>query len=85
MLRSMDMNVVEHKFPDHYVFQEEDLAFNTKDPILMTEKDAVKCKKFTDKNIWYVPISLLPSAALEQRISNYYRRNSTWINNCLIF
>ena len=69
MLRSMDMNVIEHKFPDHYRYKEKDLEFNSSDPILMTEKDAVKCRKFTGKKIWYIPVSLLPSSALQQRIS----------------
>ncbi len=69
MLRSEGIHIIEHKFPDHHVFQESDLQFNRSDPILMTEKDAVKCKKFASKDIWYVPASLLPSEALEQRIS----------------
>ena len=24
----------------------------------MTEKDAVKCRFFTEKNIWYIPVHL---------------------------
>lgn len=69
MLQQAGMHVIEHSFPDHHVYQEADLEFNSNDPILMTEKDAVKCKKFIGKNIWYVPISLSPNLALEERIS----------------
>lgn len=46
-----------HSFPDHHSFQELDLSFNDNFPILMTEKDAVKCKKFSTKNQWYLPIT----------------------------
>ena len=69
MLRNFGIHVLEHKFPDHHLYQETDLEFENSDPILMTEKDAVKCKKFTSKDIWYLPVSLEPSYALEQRIS----------------
>ena len=37
-------------------------------PILMTEKDAVKCKDFATKNTWYVPISVQANDKLEQHI-----------------
>ncbi len=69
MLQDADMHVIEHRFPDHHAYQEADLEFNNNDPILMTEKDAVKCKKFIGKNIWYVPISLSPNIALKEQIS----------------
>ena len=35
-----------------------DLEFNDNLNILMTEKDAVKCRFFTEKNIWYIPVHL---------------------------
>lgn len=69
MLRNAGMNVVEHTFPDHHDYKEAEIEFNSTDPILMTEKDAVKCKKFNNTNIWYLPMSVIPSNALEQRIS----------------
>ena len=42
-LAALGMNVVPHPFPDHHRFCAEDLAFGDGDPVLMTEKDAVKC------------------------------------------
>ncbi len=68
-LQNAGLRIIEHRFPDHHAYQETDLDFNGNDPILMTEKDAVKCKRFKDKNIWYLPISLLPNSVLEKRIS----------------
>lgn len=35
-------------FPDHYAFQKNDINKLTQDIIIMTEKDAVKCKDFAD-------------------------------------
>lgn len=45
-----------HSFPDHYSFEQKDLVFSHDLPILMTEKDAVKCKLFASDNCWYLPV-----------------------------
>ena len=47
---------MEHSFPDHYQFKEEDLNFEDNHPILMTEKDAVRCMDMKNKNLWYLSI-----------------------------
>jgi tetraacyldisaccharide 4'-kinase len=45
-------------FVDHHHFIETDLNhLSSKLPLLMTEKDAVKCKTFSKKHWWYVPVS----------------------------
>lgn len=44
-------------FPDHHVFTPDDLAFSGKRPVLMTEKDAVKCAPFAAPDWWYLEIS----------------------------
>ncbi|ULS46531.1 tetraacyldisaccharide 4'-kinase [Pectobacterium carotovorum] len=46
-------------FADHQSYQQEQLEPLTKDamqPLLMTEKDAVKCKAFAQDNWWYLPV-----------------------------
>jgi tetraacyldisaccharide 4'-kinase len=44
-------------FADHYHFQAQDLAHFANDmPLLMTEKDAVKCHGFAEKNWWYLRV-----------------------------
>ncbi|HEB57554.1 MAG TPA: tetraacyldisaccharide 4'-kinase, partial [Gammaproteobacteria bacterium] len=35
-----------------------DLIFNDDRPVLMTEKDAVKCQRFAAENMWYLPIEI---------------------------
>ena len=50
--KELGFNVIEHSFPDHYQFTEEDLTFSYQLPVVMTEKDATRCSKITNKNIW---------------------------------
>lgn len=69
MLRQAGLDVIEHAFPDHHAYVRADLEFGDDAPILMTEKDAVKCETFLDSDIWYLPIIVQANAALEQRIS----------------
>ncbi len=55
-LTALGLNLVEHSFPDHYQFKDEDLNFEDNHPILMTEKDAVRCMDMKNKNLWYLSI-----------------------------
>ena len=43
-------------FPDHHAFTADDLHFADTKPVLMTEKDAVKCAHFAQAHHWYLPI-----------------------------
>ncbi len=43
-------------FPDHHKYNKRDLYFLDHLPILMTEKDAAKCKHFNNSKIWYLTI-----------------------------
>ena len=56
-LRQLGFDVIEHPFPDHHAYRREDLAFGDDGIILMTEKDAVKCKAFAEKNWWMLPVT----------------------------
>lgn len=44
-------------FPDHHKFVPSDLVFNDNNPILMTEKDAVKCHFFAQSHHWVLKIN----------------------------
>lgn len=56
-LREAGLEVIEHPFSDHYRFRQEDLQFNDELPVLMTEKDAVKCHGFAEPYHWYLPVT----------------------------
>ena len=53
---------MEHIFPDHHVFSTADFqGMDPSLPILMTEKDAVKCKNLGLLNAWFLSVdALLP-------------------------
>ncbi len=62
-LRAAGIAVVPHAFPDHHAFTEADLAFGNALPVLMTQKDAVKCAPFADARCHAVPVEAdLPEA-----------------------
>ncbi|HEU4623978.1 MAG TPA: tetraacyldisaccharide 4'-kinase [Steroidobacteraceae bacterium] len=56
-LRARGLEVVEHPFGDHHPFEPRDLEFGDGAPVLMTEKDAVKCRAFANDRLWYVPVT----------------------------
>ena len=74
MLRGLGIGVVPHAFPDHHRYAPEDLAFGSELPVLMTEKDAVKCAAFANEWHYSVPVTAeLPEAfwvALLEKLSN---------------
>jgi tetraacyldisaccharide 4'-kinase len=43
-------------FNDHHMFNKSDFKDYASLDIIMTEKDAVKCKSFAKENFWYLPI-----------------------------
>jgi tetraacyldisaccharide 4'-kinase len=57
MLRARGIEVVGHPLPDHAPLQAADICFADARPVLMTEKDAVKCRRIAGPQHWYVPVS----------------------------
>lgn len=56
-LRAAGIDAIEHPFPDHHRYAEVELAFGDDLSVLMTEKDAIKCRAFAGRNWWVVPVS----------------------------
>jgi tetraacyldisaccharide 4'-kinase len=71
-LQQQGFKIVKHAFHDHHQFNPTDFAFTDTAPVIMTEKDAVKCRDFAQHNWWYLPISAeLPAqfwSAFAQRL-----------------
>ena len=69
-LARFGLKVVPHPFPDHHPFRAEDLQFGDSDPVVMTEKDAVKCKRIVAGNpqaqFWVLPVSASLDPAFER-------------------
>ncbi len=56
MLTTRGLRVLPHAFADHHAFCAQDLTFDDAYPVLMTEKDVVKCQAFADQRMWAVPV-----------------------------
>lgn len=65
-----------HPFADHHAFTRDDFTFADGCPVLMTDKDAVKCLPFARANWWRVPVravvpdSLWDGVAAKVRLSS---------------
>jgi tetraacyldisaccharide 4'-kinase len=57
MLEALGMTVQPHAFPDHHSFKKTDFdSIRMGGAIIMTEKDAVKCRSLELENAWFVPV-----------------------------
>ncbi len=55
-LRDAGIDVVEHRFADHHAYSAGDLDFGDAAAVLMTAKDAIKCRAFARPADWQVPV-----------------------------
>jgi tetraacyldisaccharide 4'-kinase len=58
LLRSYGIGVIAHPLPDHAPLRAADICFTDDRPVLMTEKDAVKCGNIAGAQHWYVPVGV---------------------------
>lgn len=62
-LEGLHWRPVPHAFADHAVFSAQSLTFSPALPVVMTEKDAVKCRHFASDDWWYLAVDAVPSDA----------------------
>lgn len=67
-LRAQGLEVRGHAFADHHRFGPADLAFGDGLAVLMTAKDAVKCRPFAPPGCWCVEHDLAVDYDLEQAV-----------------
>lgn len=73
-LREAGIDVIEHAFADHHRFVASDLEFSDDLPVLMTDKDAVKCTAFARPGWWRVPVyAELPETFYEALVERIKR------------
>ena len=72
-LESLGLEVFGHPFADHHRFSGADLDFGDGRPVVMTAKDAEKCRAFAAANRWVLEVEAEPApgfgAWLSQRIA----------------
>jgi tetraacyldisaccharide 4'-kinase len=56
-LRAAGLELIEHPLPDHQAIANQALHPADGLPVLMTEKDAVKCAAPAPANCWYLPVT----------------------------
>jgi len=63
-LETLGITAQPHVFPDHHFYRSADFdSIPAGQAIIMTEKDAVKCRSMELSNAWYVPVdTCLPEA-----------------------
>ena len=65
-LRTLGLEFVPHAFPDHHAWMARDLDFAACDCVLMTEKDAVKCRAFGRDDL----VALRVQARVDPRLAD---------------
>jgi tetraacyldisaccharide 4'-kinase len=63
-LNQLGLTFASVSFDDHHVYTVQDLAQMDCDALIMTEKDAVKCKMFAQANYWVLPVQASIDEAL---------------------
>lgn len=62
-LEALNWRPVPHPFADHAQYDAARLSFEPSLPLLMTEKDAVKCRAFAAADWWYLAVDAVPTPA----------------------
>jgi len=70
LLEGKGLELERHYYKDHHKYSSNDLSFDDELDVLMTEKDAVKCKKFDNDRLWSVPVEL-----------NFSNKKHAWLIN----
>jgi tetraacyldisaccharide 4'-kinase len=73
MLKASGLAIRAHTFANHHSFTPADLNFGDARPVLMTEKDAVKCRAFAKSHHWYLPVTAVLAPRLAQEIIDLLR------------
>jgi tetraacyldisaccharide 4'-kinase len=81
-LRAAGLRVDERPYPDHHAFSAEDAAQWPPGPVVMTEKDAVKCAAFAGADHWYLPVVARLDAAFATELKQRIEAVSEWIKDC---
>jgi tetraacyldisaccharide 4'-kinase len=68
MLRAVGIDVIEHPLPDHAKLGIDDISFPDDLAVLMTEKDAVKCREIAGPHHWYVPVNVAFAAGDAEKL-----------------
>ncbi len=72
-LEQSGIQLLRHAFPDHHAFTADDVQFDDELKILMTEKDAVKCRLIANDKFWYLPVSARPNLPGDECLQKIFK------------
>jgi tetraacyldisaccharide 4'-kinase len=75
-LRNIGLNFAGVSFDDHHPFTAQDLAGLDCDVLIMTEKDAVKCKPYAQPHHWVLPVEAEISGDLLAKVLKILKKGS---------
>ena len=67
-LKNLGLDCITREFPDHHAYTAQDLEFTGDHPVVMTEKDAVKCAAFATTRHWALAVNAVPDESLGEII-----------------
>lgn len=76
-LAAAGLVVDRHPLPDHHRFTAADIDLDGEGPVLMTEKDAVKCRRLAGARHWYLPVEVEVDDALVDALAARAGRRGT--------
>ena len=69
-LKTEGLTIIEHAYSDHHHYRQDDFDGWSKDCIIMTEKDAVKCRHLSLNDAWVLNVRAVFSDELERSLSS---------------
>lgn len=84
LLQQLPCPMEEFTFKDHHLYSEDDFearGIDEHQPVVMTEKDAVKCRAFAKANFWYLSVEpQLPASFLNELSAQVKANQSTEVD-----
>lgn len=76
LLATAGLRCTTHSFPDHHAFTAADITFKDDKAVLMTEKDAVKCRALAGNQHGFVPVTAVLPAEFAEQLLNLLKRKA---------
>ncbi|MCK7596699.1 tetraacyldisaccharide 4'-kinase [Microbulbifer sp. CAU 1566] len=76
-LRALGYTVMEMAFPDHHQYSQQELQLDGVTPVIMTMKDAVKCRDFWQSHWWAIEVQAQFPDLFYQRIHQHLENFSS--------
>ncbi|MBX9705808.1 MAG: tetraacyldisaccharide 4'-kinase, partial [Gammaproteobacteria bacterium] len=68
LLQAQQLKIIAHAYPDHHHYSHDDLVFDDRLPVIMTEKDAVKCQALINERYWCLPITATLNSEFTEKL-----------------